>query len=196
MRSPRFEAKACYDARATSMAGGQSTEAALSLARLCYDTLLAEGEKARLAAQAGVVTEALERIIEANTYLSGIGFESSGRPPPTQSTTVSPFLKSAITCITVRKWPSVPAQLVLQNSPMDEIETVLGFCQRVGLPVTLAQMGVKGDRRDRRGGESHLRGRGNHPQYAVCGDPGERPCRYPHRRSVRPAVAGALIRGG
>lgn len=60
------------------MAGGQSTEAALSLARLCYDTLLAEGEKARLAAQAGVVTEALERIIEANTYLSGIGFESSG----------------------------------------------------------------------------------------------------------------------
>lgn len=40
-----FEAKACYDARATSMAGGQSTAAALSLARLCYDTLLAEGEK-------------------------------------------------------------------------------------------------------------------------------------------------------
>ncbi|EHH8759350.1 glycerol dehydrogenase, partial [Escherichia coli] len=73
-----FEAKACFDARATSMAGGQSTAAALSLARLCYDTLLAEGEKARLAAQAGVVTEALERIIEANTYLSGIGFESSG----------------------------------------------------------------------------------------------------------------------
>ena len=103
-----FEAKACYDARATSMAGGQSTEAALSLARLCYDTLLAEGEKARLAAQAGVVTEALERIIEANTYLSGIGLKAVAWPPPTQSTTVSPFLKSAITCITVRKWPSVP----------------------------------------------------------------------------------------
>ncbi len=106
------------------------------------------------------MTEALERIIEANTYLSGIGFESSGRPLPMQSTTVSPFLKSVITCITVRKWPSVPAQLVLQNSPMDEIETVLGFCQRVGLPVTLAQMGVKEDRREnRRGGESYLRGR-------------------------------------
>ena len=28
--STRFEAKACYDARATSMAGGQSTVAALS----------------------------------------------------------------------------------------------------------------------------------------------------------------------
>ena len=35
------------------------------------------------------------------------------------------------------------AQLVLQNSPMEEIETVLNFCHTVGLPVTLAQMGVK-----------------------------------------------------
>ena len=26
-----------------------------------------------------MVTDALERIVEANTYLSGIGFESSGR---------------------------------------------------------------------------------------------------------------------
>lgn len=99
------------------MAGGQSTEAALSLARLCYDTLLAEGEKARLAAQAGVVTEALERIIEANTYLSGIGFESSGPPLPTQSTTVSPFLKSATICITVRKWPSVPGAAGATEQP-------------------------------------------------------------------------------
>ena len=79
MRSrPGLKRRPALDARATSMAGGQSTAAALSLARLCYDTLLAEGEKARLAAQAGVVTDALERIVEANTYLSGIGFESSG----------------------------------------------------------------------------------------------------------------------
>ncbi|MCS5950818.1 iron-containing alcohol dehydrogenase [Klebsiella pneumoniae subsp. pneumoniae] len=74
-----FEAKACYDARATSMAGGQSTEAALSPSPACaMIRCWRRGEKARLAAQAGVVTEALERIIEANTYLSGIGFESSG----------------------------------------------------------------------------------------------------------------------
>ncbi len=78
MRSrPGLQAKACYDARATSMAGGQSTVAALSLARLCYMIPCfrrAEGEKARLAAQAGVVTDALERIVEANAYLSGTGF--------------------------------------------------------------------------------------------------------------------------
>ncbi|MEY8710682.1 glycerol dehydrogenase [Mangrovibacter phragmitis] len=141
-----FEAKACYDAHAVSMAGGQSTAAALSLARLCYDTLLAEGEKARLAAQAGVVTTALERIIEANTYLSGIGFESSGLAAAHAIHNGFTVLES---CHHLYHGEKVAfgtlAQLVLQNSPMEELETVLGFCHRVGLPVTLAEMGVTTD---------------------------------------------------
>lgn len=141
-----FEAKACYDARATSMAGGQSTVAALSLARLCYDTLLAEGEKARFAAQAGVVTDALERIVEANTYLSGIGFESSGLAGAHAIHNGFTILEE---CHHLYHGEKVAfgtlAQLVLQNSPMEEIETVLNFCQKVGLPVTLAEMGVKED---------------------------------------------------
>jgi len=139
-----FEAKACFDARATSMAGGKSTEAALSLARLCYDTLLAEGEKARLAAQAGVVTDALERIVEANTYLSGIGFESSGLAAAHAIHNGFTILSE---CHHLYHGEKVAfgtlTQLVLQNSPLAEIETVLSFCQKVGLPVTLAEMGVK-----------------------------------------------------
>ncbi|CDL62412.1 Glycerol dehydrogenase [Klebsiella pneumoniae IS39] len=101
-------------------------------------------KKARLAAQAGVVTEALERIIEANTYLSGIGFESSGLAAAHAIHNGFTILEE---CHHLYHGEKVAfgtlAQLVLQNSPMDEIETVLGFCQRVGLPVTLAQMGVK-----------------------------------------------------
>lgn len=34
-------------------------------------------------------------------------------------------------------------QLVLENAPMEEIETVLGFCRSVGLPTNLHMMGVK-----------------------------------------------------
>ncbi|NGX86573.1 glycerol dehydrogenase [Rahnella sp. Lac-M11] len=139
-----FEAKACYDSRATSMAGGQSTVAALSLARLCFDTLLAEGEKARLACDADVVTEALERIVEANTYLSGIGFESSGLAAAHAIHNGFTILEE---CHHLYHGEKVAfgtlSQLVLQNSPMDEIETVLGFCHKVGLPVTLGEMGVK-----------------------------------------------------
>jgi len=34
------------------------------------------------------------------------------------------------------------AQLVLQNGSIEEIEEFLDFCTKVGLPVTLEQMGV------------------------------------------------------
>ena len=37
-----------------------------------------EGVKAKIALEAGVCTPAVEKIIEANTLLSGIGFESAG----------------------------------------------------------------------------------------------------------------------
>ncbi|MGK3374170.1 glycerol dehydrogenase, partial [Citrobacter youngae] len=68
-----FEARACSRSGATTMAGGQCTQAALALAELCFNTLIEEGEKAMLAAEQHVVTPALERVIEANTYLSGVG---------------------------------------------------------------------------------------------------------------------------
>jgi glycerol dehydrogenase len=48
------------------------------LAKLCYETLLEDGANALRAVQAQVVTPALERLVEANTLLSGLGFESSG----------------------------------------------------------------------------------------------------------------------
>ena len=73
-----FEAKTCVDGRIKNMRGGASTLSAAALARLCYDTLLADGAAAVRAVETRVVTPALERLVEANTLLSGLGFESSG----------------------------------------------------------------------------------------------------------------------
>src|SRR6185295_16779837 len=73
-----FEAKTCADGRVKNMRGGLSTQSALALAKLCYRTLLTDGADALCAVQTQVVTPALERLVEANTLLSGIGFESSG----------------------------------------------------------------------------------------------------------------------
>ncbi len=73
-----IEARACSLSGATTIAAGKCTHAALALAELCYNTLLEEGEKAMIAAEQHVVTPALERVIEANTYLSGVGFVSGG----------------------------------------------------------------------------------------------------------------------
>lgn len=76
--STYFEARANKVSGCKTMAGGASTTAAQAIAKLCYKTLLADGYKAKLAVEQGLCTKAVENIIEANTYLSGIGFESSG----------------------------------------------------------------------------------------------------------------------
>lgn len=44
-----FEARACQVSGATTCAGGQVTQEAIALAKLCFDTLMAEGVKAKLA---------------------------------------------------------------------------------------------------------------------------------------------------
>ncbi len=85
--STYFEARTCVAARKSNMRGGGSTLSALALAELCYRTVLADGVAALRAVEARVVVPAVERIVEANTLLSGLGFED--RPvwlPPTPST--------------------------------------------------------------------------------------------------------------
>jgi glycerol dehydrogenase len=73
-----FEAKTCVEGCVRNMRGGGSSQSALALAKLCYETLLNDGAEALRAVQTQVVTPALERLVEANTLLSGLGFESSG----------------------------------------------------------------------------------------------------------------------
>src|SRR5204863_7076773 len=73
-----FEARTCVAGAVKNMRGGGSTASALALAELCYRTLLADGAAALHAVTTQVVTPALERLVEANTLLSGLGFESSG----------------------------------------------------------------------------------------------------------------------
>src|SRR5262249_8137298 len=73
-----FEARTCVDGNIRNMRGGASTQSALALAELCYRTLLHDGAEALRAVRTRVVTPAFERLVEANTLLSGLGFESSG----------------------------------------------------------------------------------------------------------------------
>jgi glycerol dehydrogenase len=54
------------------------TLASTAIAHACYDTLFDFGEAAREAVLRKEANEALERVVEANTLLSGVGFESGG----------------------------------------------------------------------------------------------------------------------
>lgn len=138
-----FEADTAIGAHRRNVAGGAATLAAAAIARLCYQTLLDDGEAAIAAAAAQTVTPALERIIEANTLLSGLGFESAGLAVAhsvhnglTAAAETHAFLhgeKVAFGTLT---------QLVLEGRPRELLEEVMGFCLAVGLPVTLAELGL------------------------------------------------------
>lgn len=139
-----FEARACQVAAKTTMAGGTPTKAAIALAFLCYQTLLESGYAAKLAVGSKVVTKALEDIVEANTYLSGIGFESGGLAAAHaihNGLTVIPELHHLFHGEKVAFGTIV--QLVLENAPQSELNTLLTFCKKVGLPVCLQDMGLK-----------------------------------------------------
>lgn len=137
-----FEARACLRSDATTCAGAHVTQAAMALARLCYETLMSDGVKAKLALEAGACTESVEKVIEANTLLSGLGFESAGLAGAHaihNGMTAMPEThayyhgeKVAFGTLT---------QLVLEDA--DELPDVLEFCVEVDLPVTFAQLGVK-----------------------------------------------------
>lgn len=139
-----FEARACAEANATNMAGAQSTKSALALAKLCYETLLEDGYKAKLAVEYNISTKAVENIIEANTYLSGIGFESGGLAAAHSIHNGFTVLEE---CHHLYHGEKVAfgtiVQLVLENRPIEEIEEVIEFCISVGLPITLEEMGIK-----------------------------------------------------
>ena len=138
-----FEAKTCVDGNVRNMRGGASSQSALALARLCYETLLADGADARRAVERKVVTPALERLVEANTLLSGLGFESSGLAAAhavhnglTAAAGTHPFFHGEKVAF------GVLVQLVLEGKPRSLLDDVLAFSTEVGLPITLAGIGL------------------------------------------------------
>lgn len=139
-----FEARACKRSGAISCAGGKTTEAAMALAELCFNTLMEEGVKAKIALEAGACTEAVEKIIEANTLLSGIGFESAGLAGAHAIHNGMTVLEE---CHSMYHGEKVAfgtiAQLVLENVPEEELEEIIGFCVEVGLPVTWKELGAE-----------------------------------------------------
>lgn len=124
-------------------APAKGTNTAFALATLCYQTLLADGVKAKLACDANQVTPALENIIEANSLLSGLGFESGGLAAAHAIHDGLTLLEGTHHYFHGEKVAfGTLVQLVLENAPTEELETVLEFCFSVGLPVCLSDIGV------------------------------------------------------
>jgi glycerol dehydrogenase len=138
-----FEAKICVEGGVKNMRGGASTRSALALAELCYKTLLADGTAAIEALQRQETNDSLERLVEANTLLSGLGFESSGLAAAhavhnglTMAPGTHDFMHGEKVAF------GVITQLMLESQPAAVVDEVLTFSRSVGLPTTLAEVGI------------------------------------------------------
>jgi Iron-containing alcohol dehydrogenase len=174
--------------------------AALALAKLCWDTLLDYGFLARQAAEQHVVTPALEKVVEANTLLSGVGFESGGLA-------AAHAVHNGLTAL-----PETPhfmhgekvnfgtlTQLALEDRPTEEINDIIAFCMSVGLPTTLEELDLGKASKDQllTVAEAATVPGGDHPQHAVRGHSGDGGRRDGRRRRVHarlPAVVGQASR--
>lgn len=141
-----IEARAVAEANASTMAGGLPLVTGTALAQLSWDILWENALPAIDAVKDHLVTPAVEKVVEANTLLSGLGFESGGlaaahaihngltAAPQTHGLTHGQ--KVNIGSVT---------QLVLEGAPTEEIEEFVRFTTRVGLPNTLTEIGLTAD---------------------------------------------------
>ncbi|OON38684.1 glycerol dehydrogenase [Izhakiella australiensis] len=137
------EAEACRLSNSNNSFGVRGLPVAWAVARQCLDTLFACGAQALAECREQRPGDALERIIEANILLSGIGFESGGVAAAhaihhglCQLHETHDFLHGEKVAL------GTLAELKLQQAPEAFFQQVKQFCQSVGLPVSLAQLGI------------------------------------------------------
>jgi glycerol dehydrogenase len=140
-----FEAETCDRSSFRNVSGGFNLRAIMSLAEACYKTLLTHGKTAKIACENNLVSPALEYIVEANTLLSGLGFESGGLSTAHGIHDCLCNLKGTHAYYHGEKVAfGTLAGLFLEAKPQPLINEVYAFCRSVGLPTTLAQIGLKG----------------------------------------------------
>ncbi|MHA7239270.1 glycerol dehydrogenase [Arthrobacter sp. TMS1-12-1] len=138
-----LEARATAASSSPTMAGGLPTLTGTALARLSWDVLWDNALPALDAVRDHLVTPAVEKVIEANTLLSGLGFESgglaaahaihNGLTAAPQTHGLAHGQKVNIGSVT---------QLVLEGAPTQDIRDFIEFTTRVGLPTTLTEIGL------------------------------------------------------
>ncbi|MHC5269818.1 glycerol dehydrogenase [Enterococcus sp. LJL98] len=122
--------------------GGLPTLAAQAIAQKCEEILFENGLKAMVANEAKVVTAAFEAVVEANTLLSGLGFESCGLSIAHGIHNGFSTLQGDIHTLSHGEKVAYGTltQLMIENAPREELNRYIQFYQELGLPTTLEEM--------------------------------------------------------
>jgi glycerol dehydrogenase len=145
------EAEVVYSTGSQNLAGGRATLVAMAIARLGYDTLMKYGLEAKRAVEQKAVTPAVEKVIEANILMSGLGFESCG---VATAHMIANSLPGFPECHGLMHGEEVAFGIISQlcldeKMPTAETHRLVDFMVAVGLPVTFAEIGLAGATRER-----------------------------------------------
>jgi glycerol dehydrogenase len=145
-----YEARTCIEnPAARNVLLARPTLAAAALGELCAKTLYANGVAAVEAVRRREVTDALNYVVEANTLLSGIGFESAGVAAAhavAQGLTVlqrlhANYLHGEMVAA------GLMTHLVLEKCH-EEAARLAEFCCAVGLPAHLGHVSLDASQKD------------------------------------------------
>ncbi|BCH67069.1 glycerol dehydrogenase [Agrobacterium vitis] len=141
-----YEARSNFESHSNNYIGdGYGTTAAgAAIARRCHEVLMRDGRAAYAAAIDGKLTPAVENIIEANTLLSGLGFENCGVSGAHGIHDALTVLEPTHHFFHGEKVAfGIIGLLVLENRPLDEINEAIDFCQDLKLPTMLGDLGLE-----------------------------------------------------
>lgn len=138
-----FEARACNRVGAPSLENGGITYSAMALCKICYDILIENGAAAKDAVDNNLVTPAVEAVVEAATFLSGVGADNGGLAA---AHSIYNGFTGLEECENTNHGDLVAfgtvVQLIIENAPKSEVEEVMRFMAEVGLPLTLDKVGL------------------------------------------------------
>lgn len=137
-----YEARTCFEnPEATSLIGVRPTLVGLAIAELCAETLYSNALQAIEDIKRDQISDPVESVVEANTLMSGIGFESCGVAAAHaigQGLTAFPHIHKGYLHGEMVAFGLV-CHLLLEDK-RDEAQKAATFFAKVGLPIHLGQV--------------------------------------------------------
>jgi glycerol dehydrogenase len=138
-----FEAESVQKSLINNFTGYSGTITAFAIARLCYDTVMDYGRLAMMHCDQNIVTPQLEAVIEANTLMSTVGFESGGLGAAHGfHSGIAEWEETHALLHGEKVGFGILASLMLTNRSPELIQRIYEFCSDIGLPICLADLGI------------------------------------------------------
>ncbi len=140
----KFEAEASAISGAINYFNGQVSQTALAMANLSWVIVKEKALAALDAVHSGKADQAFEDVVEATVLLSGLGFENCGLAAAHAVSSGFTVLKQTQGALHGEMVAfGLLVQFLLEQRSQQFINEMLCFYQRIGLPTTLAKLGIE-----------------------------------------------------